>query len=399
VVVEQAQLQRWRTSFPVLKDWVVAGGLLIIATTQQELAQPSGFDLPLEFAQAARETEAGMTQHVGLGAIARVFPERLALLDSEFRNKLGLGENHEGQGAGYTLPAGYSDFEALSRTASERLAKAVHTQVGLQFSLLTCFALLVGPFGYLYFVRRKARPLRYVGFVASAAVCFSLAVIVADVFANGVHVKASLRSAILIDQRVDRELGFEDAALFDPTGFGVELQPLAAGQWLLPLHSTSEPSTGLVLEPTGERMRIRHAVPPREPRWLGVRWLGRASGRLIVAADGGHGIAVENQLGRELRSLTVVHDGVLYTAGALARGQRVQLQPYAESEHEHWTAPPVPESPLLTPARALIAALQAGALSERHYVAQAAWTAETSSLIQDTPELVSRPELLITGVY
>ncbi|MEY4579195.1 MAG: hypothetical protein RL701_3898, partial [Pseudomonadota bacterium] len=40
VVVEQAQLQRWRTSFPVLKDWVVAGGLLIIATTQQELAQP-----------------------------------------------------------------------------------------------------------------------------------------------------------------------------------------------------------------------------------------------------------------------------------------------------------------------------------------------------------------------
>ena len=391
IVVEHEQLLARRALWPVLQDWMVMGGQLAVLSTPQQMATPVPMELPAAFISPVKETWFGLSQRVGLGVITRVRPEKLVQVGTTFRDSVCADEK-----CGFVIDAGSFRPDAIAEEAVKRMEGAVHTPVEALFAVLTCFALVVGPFGHTYFVRRRRQPLRYVAFAAGTAVSFSAAVITADLLGNGVVTKASVRALLLIDQRADREVGVEDMVLYEPTGLGFDLQPLAAAQLFTPSQNWRESMDGLSVEPAGKRLRVRQAVPPREARSLGARWLSEASGRLITAAEGGK-LTVENQLGRDLSSLAIWHEGTLYTLGPLKRGERAQPAPEAGDTLQE--EPRVPSTLITSLYRNLVNDLRSGARGQNRYFAQAIWNPELSGITTGTLELPSPAELLIAGVY
>lgn len=391
IVVEHEHLLARRALWPVLHDWMVMGGQLAVLSTPEQLATPVPVDLPAAFISPVKETWFGLSQRVGLGVITRVHPEKLVQVSTAFRDNVCADEK-----CGFVMDAGSVRPDAIAEEAVKRMEGAIHRPVQALFAVLACFALVVGPFGHTYFVRRRRQPLRYVAFAAGTAVSFSAAAITADLLGNGVETKASVRALLLIDQRADRELGVEDMVLYEPTGLGFDLQPLAAAQLFTPSQNWRESLDSLQFEPAGKRLRVRQAVPPREPRSLGARWLSEASGRLVTAAEGG-GLAVENQLGRDLSSLVIWHEGALYTLGALKRGQRAQAVPVAASMPD--VEPRVPSSLITNVYRNLVGDVLSGKRGQNRYLAQATWNAELSGITTSPLELAQPAELLIAGVY
>src|SRR4029079_771100 len=136
-----------------------------------------------------------------------------------------------------------------------RLKNAVHGPSWRLFGLLSLFAFAVGPCGWLAFVSRRGRPLRYVAFTLGAAVVASLIVVSNDLIENGIHARCAASSAIFVDQRTDSEIGFEDVPMYAPTRSGTGLRVPLAVHLLLPPSSDSREMLQVAFD--AEHMRVQ----------------------------------------------------------------------------------------------------------------------------------------------
>jgi hypothetical protein len=395
IVVEHAYAQAHPPDWNVLTDWVAMGGTLIIATPQSELAEPapwtaSNTPARLAFAAPPIETASGVLQRVGLGTIARVLPGELATFDGGFLARIGACTS-----CGWSVNSSDVTPYSNGNSARARLKNAVHGPSWRLFALLSLFAFAVGPGGWIAFVSRRGRPLRYVAFTLGAALAASLIVVSNDLIENGIHARCAASSAIFVDQRTDTEIGIEDVAMYAPTRSGTGLRVPLAVHLLLPPSNDSRELLQVAFD--AEHMRVQSALPLRQRRVVAARWLQPARKRLEVQQSQGQ-LWVENQLGYDLSSLVLWHDGAVYHVSKLARGARAQAA--AISAHEATLRLPAPATaPAVASAAALVRSLSAGDFGQNRFAATYAWAPAQSMLI--APETVPVPgsDHVIAGVY
>lgn len=388
IIVEHEFAARGELDWKVLLDWVAMGGVLVIATPKEAASEARPWPKAPAFAGEERLTASGSLQRVGFGAIARVTPDRIADLGSDYLSQLSLCSECRWNVA--------DEFANNPQGAArERLGATVRGPDALMFGTLSLFVLLTGPLGWLYFIRRRDRPLRYVAFALCSALLFSGGVLAQDLAVNGWTPKAAVSSVIFIDQRAGVELGFEDAALHAPTLSGTELRgPL--GVQLIPSWSR-RPDTELRFEAT--QQILARGIGVRERGMVAARWLMPQRGRLEVEASGG-ALFVENQLGVDLQRLVVWHDGAAYQLPELGRGRRAQVTRSAQGE-PNIRSPGLHQSGFVKSAVPLFDALMGDAFGKEVFVAEYSWSPALSRMLGPAvrPIASERPTHLIAGVY
>lgn len=395
IVVENAYAQARPPDWNVLLDWVAMGGALIVATPASELAEPapwtaSSTPARLAFAAPPVETTSGVVQRVGLGTVARVLPAELATFDAGFLARIGACTS-----CGWNVNSSEATPYANGNSARARLKNAVHGPSWRLFSLLSLFAFAVGPAGWIAFVSRRGRPLRYVAFTLGAAVVASAIVVSDDLIENGIRARCAATSAIFVDQRTDAEIGVEDVVMYAPTRGSTSLRVPLSVHLLFP--PTSDYRETMQVELDAEYMRVQDALPLRQRRVIAARWLRPARKRLEVRAEGGK-LWVENQLGHDLSSLVLWHEGAAYRVAKLARGERVQPEaisaPKARDE-----LPPPGTAPGIISGYAFVRAIAAGDFGQNRFAARYAWTPAQSMLVPADTLPLPGDDHVIAGVY
>ena len=398
IVMEHGYAQHEKPNWNVLLPWVVNGGVLVLPTKAEDFDEPAPWlaagnaqtfpSVPWA-SEVAESTQAGLIQHVGLGAIARVLPEHVARIDADFVQLIGLCES-----CVLRVDARQLEPDAVASVARNRLSGAVKRPGALLLLLLSAFALIVGPLGWLVFVRKHGRPLRYVGFSLGVAVGFCAFVVVLDLFQNGVHTRSVANSIVYVDQRAGVELGVEDLALYVPAGRAPTLSASPSAQLLLPMYVMPREQAHLRVVQTHERQTLEGAVPERKRTLVGSRWYEKARGRLVVQEDA-HGIVVENHLGRDLKSLTVWRAGKEYALGALAQGARAEASARTDTAN---LAPVTANGPMLDALAPLLSQIVNGARGGDRFVGTFEWTRAGSQLVQDDVRPYKPGKHVIAGV-
>jgi hypothetical protein len=363
---------------------------LVISTPTDALGAelpPAAVSLPLQAKVEERRT--GLTQRVGLGAIARVHPAELADVGINFFQRIGLCTS-----CGWTVER--SRPSEHTRTAVKHLREAVRPPGLVIFGVLIGFALLAGPGSYVYLVLNRRRPLAYVGFVVSAALGSSALILGADLLRNGVSARVIPRSLVFVDQRVDAELGVEEIAVHVPIGFGIAVHERAGMQIMLPtqISDRSQATLHALVEPRG--LLLRGAVAVRDRRMLGARWIARAQGRLSVHVEP-RGLGVENHLGRDLSELRVWHAGVEHELRSLPNGARGLATPASRSLDDDRSA--FLSEPFTSAARDLLQRVARGRVNERRFVANFVWNPASSGVLDDSVGAYQPGAHVIAGVY
>jgi hypothetical protein len=375
---------------PVL-EWVAMGGVLLVSTPASDWQAPPPWGERLPFARIVRVTEAGLVQEVGYGAIARVFPERLATVSGSFLGDLGVCESCR-----WSVDEREVDENIPLKYAHDRLRTMVARPGWGLFGVLLLFATAVGPVGWSWLIRRRGLPLHYLGFVVATAALFSIAVLGHDLIENGIDAKCAARSLVLLDQRTGVELGVEDAALYAPTSRGTRLRVKPGALLLLP-SSTAGTDIKPELELAQGFEWLANAVPVRQRELVATRWLSAQRGGLELEqrADG---LWIENQTGRELASLVLWRDGASYRVSKLARGARERGEPCDAKQAEVSSINP-PYNTVVGHGDPLAEAIVAGELGGNRWIASYAWSPESSALVG--PGVAPRPgrEHVIAGVF
>jgi hypothetical protein len=395
IVVEHGYAMAHAPDWKVLLDWVAMGGLLLVATPAGELGEPAPWstgDARAEIAFAAPpvETSGGVMQRVGLGTVARVLPEQLATMDAGFVARIGACTS-----CGWSVNSSDTTAYASSNSARARLKGAVHGPSWRLFSLLSLFVFAVGPGGWLAFVSRRGRPLRYVAFTLGAALAASLIVISDDLIENGIRARCAANSLILVDQRTDTEIGVEDVAMYAPASRGTGLHVPLGVHMLLPRSSDFRDTLQVTVD--ADRMHVQGALPLRQRRVVAGRWLQPARKRLEVQASGGE-LWVENQLGYDLSSLVLWHGSDAYRVPKLVRGARARAESIAPQEAAA-RLPAAASAPAVISASALVRSIAAGDFGQNRFAATYAWAPAQSTLIAADTLPVPGNDHVIAGVY
>jgi hypothetical protein len=393
IVVEHGYAVAHVSDWRVLMDWVAMGGVLLVSTPAASMGERTPWPAQLPFARNARETEAGLVQQIGYGAIVRLFPERLASLSgTSFLADIGVCEECRWSVSEESLQS-----DQPHRSALGRLQGYVAEPGWGLFGVLLLFASAVGPVGWIWLVKRRGAPLAYLAFVIANASVFSLTVLGHDLLENGITAKAVARSLVLIDQRSGNELGSEDAALYAPTGRGTRLRLPATGLALLPGASMIFDDQPMQVELADDRQLIAGGVPVRRRELAAVRWLRAQRGGLELEPKA-DGLWVENQTGFDLRGLVLWRGKASYRIAAIARGGRARAQPLG-AELARSSAPSAPSDAVVGSAAPLARAIIAGELGDDRYVASYAWSPAVSALVDERVNSVSAGQHVLAGVF
>ena len=392
IVVEHAYAAAHVRDWRVLLEWVTLGGVLVVSTPAEQSAEPPPWGEHLPFARPERGTQHGVVQEVGHGAIARVVPARLATMSASFLRDIDVCEDCR-----WSVHESEVNENAPYKQAHQRLRGVVVRPGWGLLGVLALFATAVGPFGWIWLVKRRGWPLRYLGFVLGTALLFSLAVLGHDLIENGIDAKCVARSLVLLDQRNKLELGIEDAALYAPTGRGTRLRLQPGALVLLPTAAFGLELPKPELELSAEREWLEHAVLVRQREIVATRWLVPARGGLEIASAA-DGLWIENQSGRDLSSLVLWSEGKSFHVPKLARGERARGEPI-ESRRAEALTPALPKESIVGNGATLAKALIDGELGSNRYVARYGWSTASSSLLGDG--VAARPGLqhVIAGVF
>jgi hypothetical protein len=376
----------------VLLDWVAMGGVLLVSTPAEDMSDKPPWPAPLPFARNVRETEAGLVQQIGYGAIVRLFPARLANVSGpSFLGDAGVCEACSWQVSEESIQSDQPHINARARLQGY----VAEPGWGL-FGVLALFASAVGPVGWLWLVRKRGAPIAYLLFVIGCATVFSLAVLGHDMLENGISPKCLDRSLVLIDQRTGHELGSEDAALYAPTGSGTRLRLPAAGLALLPGTTMLFEEQPMQLELSEDRQLIQGGVPVRRRELASVRWLQPQRGGLELEAKP-DGLWVENQTGYELRGVVLWRGKSSYRLADLPRGGRAKAEPLA-ADLVRGNTPGLPSGPVVGSASPLARAIVDGELGDDRYIALYAWSPASSALVDDGVRAVAAGAHVLAGV-
>jgi hypothetical protein len=147
--------------------------------------------------------------------------------------------------------------------------------------------------------------------------------------ARGIRPQGVARSVHLIDQARDVELGVADLTLFATTRGGTKLSAPSQSEWLMLRDYETTSKAKLLVQ--GERAIASDVVAPRKRNVVGAWWLGRASGKLVVAPQDSQ-LRIENHLGAAIRQLVVWHDELPYAVRDVAAGATAMATPVSYEE-------------------------------------------------------------------
>ncbi|MDD9970713.1 MAG: hypothetical protein OXR73_31035 [Myxococcales bacterium] len=390
LVIEHRTLLERPSRLPVLSDWVVAGGLLLVSAPASAIP-----DLPellpgAPFAGASESIDGGRLRRVGLGAVAVLSPEQLHDIDEAFLERIDAAQLRNWIGSDRNL-------SGIMRMTKDRLAPALGRPSWTVFLLQLGFATMVGPVAFHRWVRKRRKPLRYVGFVGACAATFSVALLGADLMQRGLRISGSARSLLLIDQRADRELGFSELAAYASTSYGTMLDgPIGSDLMVLrPPRGLGE--SDIRHSATGGVQQLDGAIVARQKGLVGSRWILPASGRLeVVASD--RGLHVENHLGRDLTKLVIWHRDLPHLVEELPRGAVVIAQPISVAQGDALSGWEV-VAPLTSQGVTLLEMLRSGRLGGSRYVGLADLSPDNGLHVSRGFKRVDDGKHVVAGVY
>jgi len=306
---------------PVL-DWVAMGGLCLIvgATPEEQQAAVRQIEerLPL-----IHHTDG--TVWAGMGCIRFVREEEARQLPLSDR-RMGVRRNV------IDVRAGRDSWYPPLRVDDRPPFASV-------LVILISFSLLVGPLGWWYVVGKKKRPLVYYVVAPLASLSVVVAVIVADMVAQGFRPWAACVATELLDQRAQRRVTMSQFAVYCPSTMGRRLR--GAPDELPGFLSLSQGDLRGGYSPFGlGGLRVLYALdgpiydgalPARAKAWYCTQRLRLARERLEVWKENGR-IHVENHLGAPLRNVVVAYEGEYAAFERLAEGEGASADPMAPAE-------------------------------------------------------------------
>jgi len=301
---------------PVL-DWVAMGGLCLVAGASPEEQEAAVRQikerLPLTY-----HTDGSVW--AGMGCIRFVDEEEARQLPLSDR-RMGVRRNV------IDVRAGRASWHPLLQVDDR-------PPFAFVLVILISFSLLVGPLGWWYVVGRKKRPLVYYAVVPLASLSVVIAVVVADMVAQGFRPWAACVGTELLDQRSQRRITMSQFAVYCPSTMGRRLRG-APGE-LPGFVSLSEGDSrrgyglfglgGLQVFYAAGGPIYDGALPSRTKAWYSTQRLRLARERLEVWKEDGR-IHVENHLGVPLRKLIVACRGQFAAFESLAEGQSASARP------------------------------------------------------------------------
>lgn len=355
----------------VLRDWVFAGGVLLVEVPEGA-ASPRADVLAALLGNAPSSGET--TLQLGLGSISFILgvSRPLALdLAHELgcQRAPGICDAHkpaaqdQAEGALTELRDDLSERHRASprsaaeagRAVQQRLHKLTLPRSDALLGILVVFVLAVGPLSWWWFVQRRSQPLAWVLSALGLSVLFSAIFLTMAVLEHGLNPFGAGATVKLIDHAADLEVDVSEGFVFAPTADGTRLHDgpegaaialeevlcdmgysRAADQCLDGgLGSTGSVSRlGEDCDACGPRVAndgISRHLPVRRAGWVRQRSVGPPSGRLVIT-ESGHGLEVENHLGRDLSQLILWHRGLAWQTLDLRKGQRVTLAPLEPEE-------------------------------------------------------------------
>ncbi len=362
-------------------DWVSMGGILLISASGDSPVDIDAFREQLAF---AAKIPRGRRIRVGFGYVAVVSAKALANIDTGFLAALTVN-----------CPCHYSDAIS-SRQLRKHLLEAGQPPRWILFLLLTGFALLIGPLGWGYLVKKKKRPFSYLAIVVFAAGVFSTGILLVTFLSEGITPKGVRASLHFVDLRSNTHISLKETGMFAPTQYGTTIEAPKGSSLLLPDTANRFRGNRKHSMAVGtSRETLEGAVPVRERRLIGVRNLSRNGGRLIIAKHE-HGLRVENHLHGGLKSLSVWREGKYYAFGKIPRGAAATAR--AIPEEAKARALPPAKWLLLKEGNALLARLQKGELGDRYFTGVFEAANAEQSLFKTFRE-IKTGEHLLAGVY
>ena len=364
IVVPRSVLSETWKYRQVVLDWIVQGGVLLVAEESVERtgAPPTPIFPRAPLAEPLDEPlEGAFSRRIGLGLVAFIPVDEFALMDENFeeRNKLLLDLS-------WAIAPGSLENDLKYQLKKMFGPDFVHVHWQL-FVLLLLFSVLVGPVGWRVLVRKKRRPFVYLLLVMSCSALFSLSIFLADIFAQGINLKGSSQSVTFLDQRVDRELSLNEAAVWAPTSLNTSLTMRSDTATLIANSDSRNKISSATQTVRGESQFIENALSVREQTLVATRRIGEALGRLSVTQTNAE-LRIENHLGRGLHDVRLWYSGKLYQIPSLTKGETAVLRPTLSGSFPH--APSL-QGLLVPKASHLLGQLAAGKLGTDRFIARA----------------------------
>jgi len=322
-----------------------------------------------------------------LGHIAVIPNSLLANIDTDFLQQIGI------------QPPSVNEHQTISQKTTDFLQQVL-PDIGqvprwTLFLILLGFALLIGPLGWIYLVKKKGRPFSYLIFVMVAAGVFSGSMLVATFLADGVAPKGIASSLRCLDLRTDTQITMEQVAVFVPTQYDSTIRiPTGGSVLLFPLRTDPHRVWNYTMKVDTAWETLEGIIPVRQRRLIGTRNLSRTQGRLVFTSEE-NSLRVENHLHGALNALRVWHDGHYYSFGAIDRGEAAIAQPVEA---------PTPSlslsfsSQLMTEGTTLFNRLRRGELGTRYFIGKFQSADEERFLFSEFRE-IGRGQHLVVGVY
>lgn len=318
-----ADQPRWHDT---LRQWIVQGGILAVVS-ESPLKSDFLTQLPLQHHDHPAGQRTQRIRRAGLGMVVHLSPNEIRTVDESVMIGWGLTES---LAAGYNgeFYSPYSDHQHL------RLSGKVGTPYGGLFLVLLLFVVLVGPLGWVRLVRKKAQVLRYMVFVVATSAVFTLGMTGVDMWSTGITPFGSGFSIRFIDQGSETELSIQDLDLLAPSRVGADLVVDPETMVLFESDRYSRSDRGS----EEEKMVVRGLLRGRRTRNIGLRWVGKSRGRLLLSQEGDD-LTIENHLGAAIDHIYLRHQGVLFEASSVASGAAAQLLRAGEATPEAFTVP------------------------------------------------------------
>ena len=376
--------EKWR---PVLSEWIAMGGVLLVETPAWMRHDKMFGELPLERRENVEvRDDVAFVVHSGLGAIAYLHPRTARVIRDHPLYSLGLTTPH--------VTAHDNRASAVSEFVSRTLTDVITPPYAGLLTILTLFVLLVGPAGWIYWMRFRRRPFVYLTWTIAGSTLFCGAVIVADILSEGRIPVGSARSVRLVDHRANVELEFEEAAVWPPLRMNNDLAaPVDASLFVARDHvDADQPDCSIDV---AQRTQVHtNVLPVRSGRLVGMRRVARPRGRLAIT-PAGHALQAENHLEEDLESLFVWHDDTLYRFDALERGERATGRKMIDASH----LPEVPGGFVTGPAAMVMAEIVSGGRGERRFVAKVSRAGTASRLLASGLRELDAPAHYVAGLY
>jgi len=311
-----------RMDVEAVLDWVAMGGLCLVAGASPEEQEAAVRQIEGR-SPLTRRTDG--TVWAGMGCIRFVDEEEARQLPLSDR-RMGVRRNV------IDVRAGRDSWHPLLQVDDR-------PPFAFVLVILISFSLLVGPLGWWYVVGKKKRPLVYYAVVPLASLSVVIAVVVADMVAQGFRPWAACMATELLDQRSQRRVTMSQFAVYCPSTVGRRLR--GAPDELPGFVSLSEGDSrrgfsafglgGLRVIYAADGPIYDGALPSRTKAWYSTQRLRLARERLEVWKENGR-IHVENHLGAPLRGLVVAYEGEYAAFERLAEGESASADPLAAAE-------------------------------------------------------------------